>query len=58
MYRPWLQCVFPVDMKNGVEYSEREEMKGALVQIRTRTNCEVKVTESIEYIKTKFNETV
>ena len=23
MYRLWLQCVFPVDMKNGVECSER-----------------------------------
>jgi len=44
-------------MKNGVECSERGK-EGSFGAIRTRTNCEVKVIESIKYIKTKFNETI
>lgn len=53
MYRPWLQCVFRRYEKwSGMQ---REERKGALVPVRTRTNCEVKAVESVKYIKTKFN---
>ena len=53
IYRPWLQCVFRRYEKwSGMQ---REERKGALVPVRTITNCEVKVVESVKYIKTKFN---